>query len=45
MEKAVEHAGDGRAVPEQFSPLLDWAVGGDRFCRALRPFEGRVSTG
>ncbi len=28
MEEAVEHSGDGRAVAEQFSPVLHRAVGG-----------------
>src|SRR6266576_182208 len=30
VEEAVEHGGEGRAVAEQFSPVLDGAVRGDQ---------------
>jgi hypothetical protein len=35
VEKAVEHSGDRRAVAEQFSPVLNGAVGGDQRARAF----------
>jgi hypothetical protein len=35
VQEAVEHGGDGRAVAEQFPPVLDRAVGGDQSARAF----------
>jgi hypothetical protein len=35
MQEAVEHSGDGRAVAEQFSPVLDWSVRRHQCARAF----------